>query len=205
MAKELIKIASCLVAGVIIAAASGMSGGWPYVLIPLYCLGLFYGLRVVGPWIGKTIASIGKMFMFSVFFKSLLGFLLMLAFLPAALAVLLTVGWFVGMVQLVKSMAELISEQSVLNGQRERLYENNSGRSRRPLWERRPRLPERNDGGGDGWGTQDKSDNDSWAADDDWGSSGKDSDSWSDDEDWSDSRRKRSDDSWTTGGDGWSV
>ena len=122
--KELIKIAACLLGGLILAIASpiDMLGVWNYVLLPLYILGLAYGVVTVIPWIGKTIGSMSKMFMYSVIMKSLIGVILLVLMMPLFLAALLILGWFVGMVKLVQRMGELIQQQVSFGSQRENLH-----------------------------------------------------------------------------------
>ena len=131
LTKELIKIGLCLTGGLILAIAApiGALGGWNYLLLPLYILGFIYGISTILPWIGKTIGSTSKMFMYSVIMKSLIGVLLLLLLLPVFIAILLTVGWIIGIVKLVQRLAEAIQLEGSLHMQRGSLHSDRRRRS----------------------------------------------------------------------------
>ena len=122
--KELVKIGACLLGGMILAIASpiDMLGVWNYLLLPLYILGLAYGIVTVIPWIGKTIGSMSKMLMLSVIMKSVVGVILLVLMLPIFLVALLIVGWFVGMVKLAQRLGEVIQLQVSFGSQRDNLH-----------------------------------------------------------------------------------
>ncbi|MBR5095296.1 MAG: hypothetical protein IK095_09380 [Oscillospiraceae bacterium] len=116
--RELIKIALCLLAGVLVVAF------WPllqtealaWFLVPLYVLGTLYGFRSLAPKIWSLISGMFDKLFMSVVLKSTLGCLLVLLMMPIALSFLLAFGWISGMVCLVKSLREAVEADQAGGG-----------------------------------------------------------------------------------------
>lgn len=122
LVRELCKIGVCLVAGLILAGSVSGLGGAVYLLVPIYCLGLLYGISTIIPWIGRAMASLSKMFMMSVIMKNLFSVILLIVIIPVALVVLLTVGWIIGIVHLVQKLSSIIQQESIGGAQRSRFH-----------------------------------------------------------------------------------
>jgi len=143
MAKELIKIGIIITVGIVLALLLPIEafGGWVFLIYPVYLLGFVYGFLTFIPWIGKTVASISSFTMLSIIMKSLLGFIILIILLPIALAVLLTIGWFVGIVKLVMALVEAIREEGGLGLQRRRLHRDWKSRERGGGGRKQPEYP----------------------------------------------------------------
>lgn len=166
--KELVKIGLCLLGGLILAflEPSAQMGGWRFLVMPIYILGISYGVSTALPWAGKAIGSVLKMFMASIIFKSLIGVILLVIFFPLFLAGVLTVGWFIGMVKLFQRMSEILQLEGGFSSPKSRLrdrWENN----RRRTPESREQLPTDFDDDDDNWMEDDGSDYDFTPSDDD--------------------------------------
>ncbi len=143
MAKELIKIGISITAGIVLAILLPIEavGAWTFLIYPLYLLGFIYGFLTFIPWIGKTVAAISAFTMFSIIMRSLLGFIILVLLLPIALAVLLTIGWFVGMVKLFMVLTEAIRAESSRGLQRQRYQRDWRSRERGSGGRRQPEYP----------------------------------------------------------------
>ncbi len=105
--RELIRIMALLLLGLVLGTLLGVPSGLERFLgAPLYVVGIFYAGRTFLSLLGRLLGIYAQYQMMSLMFRSLPAALLCLVLLALGLALVCTVGWFLG---LFRCAAALIS------------------------------------------------------------------------------------------------
>lgn len=119
--RELIRILALMLLGLVLGTLLGVPPGLERLLgAPLYVVGIFYAGRTFLSLLGRLLGTYAQYQMMSLMFRSLPAALLCLVLLALGLALVCTVGWFLG---LIRCAAALISAAQLDRSLRDSLEE----------------------------------------------------------------------------------
>lgn len=110
--KELIIVGACCLFGILMSFLNHLSLVW-FFLLPIYITGTVYGLKTLAPMMWKLIAGTADKLFASIILKSTIGIVILLVFVPVAAIVLGVIGWVVGIVELMRKLAEAVQEEGI--------------------------------------------------------------------------------------------
>lgn len=103
--REVIRILALMLLGIVLGTLLGVPLGVERLLIvPLYVVGIFYAGRTFLGMLGRLLSTYGRYQMTSLMFRSLSAALLCLVLLVLGLALVCTVGWFIGLIRCVAAL-----------------------------------------------------------------------------------------------------
>jgi len=116
--REWIRIGACAVVGLILGVVIMVIGN-PWYFIPLgtfYAIGTFYGMKLILTALGGIGKTAGKSIFASIAIGQFFGCLLVIILILVAVAVVLSLGWVVGLFVAGKAMFDAYRTDSEISG-----------------------------------------------------------------------------------------